>query len=165
MRSVEGGNTIYGWTMILSYAVHVLAGAAWLGGLPALLLALFETRLAGASANANSLDILGRFSLMASFAVGAIVVSGVANTIFRVGTNLGALAAATYGTVLAIKLGVVAIMLGLATYNRFIAMPRLRPFGSDRATGRLRLGVGVELALGIVVLAAVAVLGITAPPQ
>jgi putative copper resistance protein D len=61
----------------------------------------------------------------------------------------------------------VAVMLALAYFNRFIAMPRLaraEPVGS-RQMSRLRFSIACELALAILVLGIAAILGITPPPQ
>ena len=169
-HAAEGGDTLYGDAMKISYVAHVLAGAAWLGGLPVLLLAGAEAgrRPAGEDRRTGGLiQLLYRFSVMAVGAVGVILISGAANAVFRVGANPAALLATTYGTVLFVKLGFIAAMLGLAAYNRFIAMPRLRsrPLGRGLDAARLRASIGFELALGFCVLAAVAVLGITPPPQ
>jgi putative copper resistance protein D len=56
-------------------------------------------------------------------------------------------------------------MLGLACFNRFVVMPGLRVASTcDAQAGRLRISVTFELALGVLVLAAAAILGITPPP-
>ena len=166
-HAAEGGKSLYGALMVGSYAAHVLAGAAWVGGLPALVVAIDERRRRARGAD-EIFHILSRFSAMAIVAVSVIVVSGVADAAFRVGSDLGALVSTTYGTVLFVKLGFVALMLGLAWYNRFRAMPRLRQARQDDVglgAGRLRRSIVVELALGGLVLGAVAVLGITPPPR
>ena len=169
-HAAEGGDTLYGACMKISYDAHVLAGAAWLGGLPVLLLAGTEAwrRPSVESGRSSGMtQLLYRFSAMAIGAVCVILVSGAANAAFRVGADPAALVATTYGTVLFVKLGLVAAMLGLAAYNRFVVMPRLRSRLRDeeaRPVG-LRLSLGLELALGLCVLGAVAVLGITPPPQ
>ena len=71
-----------------------------------------------------------------------------------------------YGYVLGAKAALVASMLALAYYNRFIALPRLRlgP-ASARQSIRLQTSVAFELGLGLCVLAAAALLGVTPPPQ
>lgn len=157
--------------MIASYAVHVLAGAAWLGGLPALLLAVLEQQFQP-EAEGRRLAILMRFSKMAMVAVSAIVLSGIANTAFRIGMDLGALVGVPYGTILLVKLGFVAVMLALAANTRFRTMPRLERTLRDHAgdappafARRLTRSLALELAAGVLVLAAVSVLGITAPPR
>lgn len=164
-HAAEGGASLAGAEMILMYALHVLAGAAWLGGLPVLLLALIELpRVAKTEAASRAVRLCSRYSAMAIVAVGLIVLSGIANAVFRVGHTVGILLLTTYGIVLLVKVLLVAAMLALAYFNRYVAMPRLR---ADRARELvyLRLSVGAELMLGLLVLAAAAVLGITPPPQ
>jgi putative copper resistance protein D len=163
-HAAEGGAGLYGATMIAVYAVHVLAAGAWVGGLPPLLFALAEPGPRSADdARINALAILSPYSAMAMVAVGLIVVSGAANAGFRVGFDFDRLLDTDYGVVLALKAAVVAAMLALACFNRFVAMPRLREGSASLA--RLRASVAVELALGLAVLAVAAVLGVTPPPR
>jgi putative copper resistance protein D len=56
-------------------------------------------------------------------------------------------------------------MLGLACFNRFVVTPGLRVASTgDAQAARLRISVSLELALGVLVLGAAALLGITPPP-
>ena len=164
-HAAEGGDTWLGAAMIAVYAVHVLAAAAWLGGLPLLLARIVEARRHVGLPPASILSLLSRYSVMATIAVGLILASGVANSAFRVSGNLGALWPTRYGNVLLVKVALVGVMLGFATYNRLVAMPRLRSVPSDAGViRRVALSVGWEIALGGAVLAAAAILGITPPP-
>ena len=153
-HAAEGGAGFYGALLIAVYCVHVLAAGAWVGGLPPLLFALFEQRrLSPDEAREKTLEILSRYSTMAMVAVTLIVLSGAANAGFRVGFSFAWLFDADYGMVVAAKSGAVALMLALAFFNRFVAMPRLRA------------SVACELALGLAVLWIASVLGVTPPPQ
>lgn len=167
-HAAEGGAGLYGATMIFAYSVHVLAAGAWVGGLPPLLFALVETgRAAPKEASEGALHLLQRFSIMGMVAVVLIVATGAANAGFRVGFTFDEFFGAEYGLVLAVKAALVAAMLALAFFNRFIFMPRLRA-ASDPSlalVARLRASVGLELALGVLVLGVAAVLGVTPPPQ
>ncbi len=161
-HAVEAGTSPYGLTMIATYAVHILATAAWLGGLPVLILAAAGARH---PAGASALDsLLRRYALMASLAVLLIVASGSANTLFHDGGSLAGLRYSTYGAVLLAKLALVSAMLALAALNRFVLTPRLRE-GRAAALGRFRLSVAFDAGLAVLVLGAAAVLGITPPPQ
>ncbi len=167
-HAAEGGAGAYGTVMIMAYSLHLLAAASWIGGLPPLFFALAEVRHFNPDDSAaRTLAILSRYSLMAMVAVTVIVGSGVANAGFRVAGAFDKLFYTGYGDVLFTKLAVVAVMLALAYFNRFVAMPRLRLAASKEKTqiARLRASVAVELALGILVLGIAAVLGITPPPQ
>ncbi len=166
-HAAEGGAGLRGAAMITAYGVHVLAGAAWAGGLPPLLFALVEQRGAAADCAAGNLKILTRFSAMGMTAVTLIVLSGAANAGFRVSGSFGRLFDTRYGDTLLVKLTLVALMLALACYNRFVAMPRLRraPASSAMQMTALVGNVGAELVLAIFVLGAAAALGVTPPPQ
>jgi copper resistance protein D len=161
-HAAEGGDSIIGASMIGAYVIHVLAGASWVGGLPVLLFALFVGR--GALRDDNA-AILSRYSALATGAVTLILLSGIANGLFRVHGHLGRLYATDYGDILAIKLLLVALMLGLAFYNRFIALPRLSVATPEPIPGGLGPSIGVELMLGVLVIGAAALLGITPPPD
>ncbi len=161
------GSGAWGAFMLAVYCVHVLAASAWLGGLPPLLFALRETRGQGDDeTRRRTVDLLLRFSLIAMPAVALIVASGLGNVGFRVGASVGCLFMTEYGPVLCAKAALVALMLALATYNRFVAQPRLRRAPASAWQGALlKASVSIELALGFAVLMAAAVLGVTPPPQ
>jgi putative copper export protein len=104
---------------------------------------------------------------MGMVAVTLIVASGIANAGFRVAGSFDKLFDTSYGNVLFTKIGIVILLLALAYFNRFIALPRLRAAslkGMAQIT-RLRSSVALEIVLGIAVLGVAAVLGITPPPQ
>ncbi len=162
------GTGLYRAIMITVYAVHALATAAWVGGLPTLLFALVEQRRFGpAEARDCTLDVCSRFSLMATIAVTLVVASGIANAGFRVAGSFSKLFGSAYGDVLLKKLAVVAAMLAVAYFNRFIATPRLRAASSKgmRQITWLRYSVAFDVVLGALVLGASAILGITMPPM
>ena len=166
-HAAEGAG-LYRAIVITIYGIHVLASAAWVGGLPPLLFALSEQRRSGPrEARDCTLDICSRFSLMAMGAVTLLVLSGIANAGFRVSGSFGKLFDSAYGGVLLKKIALVAAMLVLACFNRFIAMPRLRAASSKGTTQivKLRHSVTLEVAVSLLVLGASAILGITMPPQ
>lgn len=166
-HSAEGSG-LYRAIVITVYGIHAVATAAWVGGLPPLLFALIEQRCFGPSeARDCTLDICSRFSLMAMIAVTLAVASGIANAGFRVDGSFGRLLGSDYGDVLLKKLAFVGAMLAVAYFNRFIAMPRLRVAslrGMKQIT-KLRYSLAVDVVLGIFVLGASAILGITMPPM
>ncbi len=165
-HAAEGGAGLKGAAMITAYSVHVLAGGAWVGGLAPLLFVLVEQRRTARDPAAENLRILYRFSAMGMTAVTLIVVSGIANAGFRVAGSFDKLFDTAYGDVLSAKLALVALMLALAYFNRFVAMPRLRALGEGASQVKaLTENVAAELALAVLVLGGAAVLGITPPPQ
>jgi len=85
----------------------------------------------------------------------------------RVAGSFGKLFHAAFGHVLCGKLALVALMLALTYFSRFVALPRLRRAAGEPAaqTKALTRKVATELALSVLVLGAAAVFGITPPPQ
>jgi putative copper resistance protein D len=166
-HAAEGGAGLYGAAVITAYCVHVLAAGAWVGGLAPLLFTLVEQRRAEKDLVPETLQILARFSAMGMTAATLIVVSGATNAGFRVGGSFGRLLDTRYSDTLFVKLALVALMLALALFNRMVLMPRLRLASVEAAarTTAVEKSVATELILGILVLGAAAVLGITPPPN
>ncbi len=167
-HAVEGGAGLYGAAMIIVYSVHMLAAGAWVGGLPPLLFTLAEQRrFKPHQAREWTFEIVSRYSFMAMVAVALVVMSGTANAGFRVAGAFDKLFWTAYGDVLVAKLAGIALMLTLALFNRFVAMPRLRAGSWKGVTPiiSLQASVAIEFTLAIFVLGIAAVLGITPPPQ
>jgi putative copper resistance protein D len=108
------------------------------------------------------------FSRLGYVAVGLLVVSGTLNAIVLV-PRPELLITTAYGRVLLVKISLVAVMLAIASLNRFILAPKIvRAQASGRAyeaTAALYRSVAVEQAVGLFVLASVAVLGTIHPPH
>ena len=151
---------------IFVYCAHVLAAAAWVGSLPPLVFALTELRgLEPVEASKRRRQILSRYSMLAMVAVALIVMSGAVNAGFRSEFSPGRFLDTDYGLVLLVKTAGVIAMLSLACFNRFIIMPALQVASTgDSQAARLHISVTLELALGVLVFAAAALLGFTPPP-
>ncbi len=169
--AVEGwfGHSAVGGTIHhVVQMVHVLAVGAWLGGLLPLARAL-SGRGIGAPNDDSASRIVRRFSATGIASVSLIVISGVANTWFIAGSPapfLGPNPSGEYDRVLLLKIALFLGMVGVALYNRLYLLPRLGStrLGRNDALARLRGSVFVEQALGLIVLAAAALLGNTPPP-
>jgi copper resistance protein D len=136
--------------------LHLLAAGAWLGSLPALV------RLLGSAPRLDdATQAVRRFSTLGLAAVSALVVSGVINAWFLVG-SIPALFDTVYGRLLLAKLVLFAIMVSLAAVNRLRLTPRLA-LQDDGALRLLRRNAMLETAIGVAVVCIVAVLGITIP--
>lgn len=153
--------------------LHAWATAAWLGGL-LMLAVLAMPWLRGMDAPdrvAMGAAVVVRFSSLAVAAVVVLVVTGTYRALAEL-PSFDALWTTTYGVVLLIKLGVFAVMLVLAAWNRFTLHPRLEraalgigdDAGGQQALVALRTSIRAEVALAVLVLAAVAVLVSIAPP-
>ncbi|MEU2131414.1 copper resistance protein CopC [Streptomyces sp. NPDC018352] len=90
--------------------LHLLAVAAWLGGLTALLVALYRTPDIGTAA-------VRRFSGIAFGSVIVLAATGVYQSWRQVGT-WSALTGTGYGQLLLVKVGLVALLIGIAWISR-----------------------------------------------
>jgi copper resistance protein D len=152
------GGLVHRW----ADAFHLVAAAVWLGALIPLL-----WMLARKDSAPNAAQRLTRFHAIGLAAVLTLIVTGLVNSFFLVG-DPGGLFTTRYGQLLTLKLALFAGMIGLAARNRLLHTPGLMRAISSRAdlgadTARLRRSIGFELALGLVVLAIVAILGAIEP--
>jgi putative copper resistance protein D len=148
-----------------SDAVHLVASGVWIGAL------VVFSRLVTMSVRADRQedlkmvhDALARFAGVGTLAVATLTLSGMTNPGLFL-SNLGS----AYGQLLLAKLGVFGAMLALAGANRFLLTPRLSAMLDERvhlrtAVNALRVSVLVETALGFIVLAMVAWLGVLPAP-
>lgn len=140
---------------LASDMVHLIAAAAWLGGLPALALLLSMPRPpSGLAARATA-----RFSVLGMASVSALLTSGIVNSWMLLGAPRD-LIASDYGRLLSLKIGLFAAMLALAAVNKFHLTPRLAASPARRALMRNSLA---ETALGAGVLLLVGALGTLEP--
>jgi Na+/proline symporter len=107
------------------------------------------------------------FSAVIIVAVGTLLMTGCINTMVLV-QRPEALIGTEYGRILLLKLSLVAIMIAIAICNRLVFSPRIllsaQSPGSDAENAMtLYRSVAMEQAIGVLVLAAVAVLGTTHP--
>jgi putative copper resistance protein D len=159
-----------GWTKIVhivSDAAHLLAAGAWLGGLVPLGFILLDYSRGDREPIVDVDRVLMRFSSMGYVAVATLIVSGLVNSWFLVG-SASSLLRTPYGQILLGKLALFAAMLALAAANRFWLVPRLIKTREDSGEpagwlGRLRYHVVGEQFLGLMVLLAVSVLGTMRP--
>ncbi|WP_432830355.1 copper resistance protein CopC [Dactylosporangium sp. CA-092794] len=134
--------------LVAADVVHLAAMGWWIGGL-ACLWALLLRR-----ADPRELRlILPSWSRWAMAAVYWLVVAGLVQAVVQVG-GWAEITGSTYGRVILLKAGLVAVVLGVAWFSR-----RLVQRGSAAAApGRLRRTVGAEAAIAALVLAASAAL-------
>ncbi|MEU5685230.1 hypothetical protein DEJ48_19870 [Streptomyces venezuelae] len=113
--------------------LHLLAVATWLGGLASLLVALFRTTAVDASA-------VRRFSAVAFTSVVVLAATGTYQSWRQVG-SWSALTGTSYGQLLLVKIGLVVVLVGVASVSR-------------RWTGRIAAeagGLAPEAAAAVVV--------------
>lgn len=118
---------------------HLAAVLVWIGALIPLTLSL-KTGAVG----------LWRFSRWVPVAVLVMLLSGLVLSFIQLGPEPRFWGSA-YGLILAAKLGLLALLFGLAGWNRWhLTQPALR--GEVRAVGQLRRMIWAELALALVIL-------------
>jgi copper transport protein len=141
----------------LARAALVVHGAAllfWTGALWPLLRLVPQ---AGAAA------ALGRFSAIAAPLVAALVLSGAALTWMQAGSP-AALLGSDWGLILMAKLGLVAVLVGLAVRNRRVLTPALAA-DAPRAAARLARAIRAEIVLGLAILALASGFRLAPPPR
>jgi putative copper resistance protein D len=160
-----GGQGVEGILHPAADVLHLVAAAAWVGGLIplALLLAITE-RDADALALARTVTL--RFSILGIASVATILLTGAINTWYLSG-SIKALAETKYGRLLLIKIALFLAMLGVAAFNRLQLTPRLveSPGATAALTAQRQLcrNAAIEAAMGAAIIAIVALLG-TLPP-
>jgi putative copper resistance protein D len=144
--------------------VHLLAAGLWLGGLVPLAWLLGRARSqSGKAWILVARDVVPRFSQMGYVAVALLAATGVLNTLLLVGSPQ-ALMSTAYGRLLALKILLFLVMVGVALFNRLRLLPRLQREGREAdSIAVLARSVLFELALGFAALAVVSLLG-TWPP-
>ncbi len=151
-----------------SDALHLLAAAAWLGGLPPLALALGQRTDLDLRRMTLAGDIVRRFSLLGMVSVAALLLTGIFNAFVLV-PDAAALFASDYGRLLLVKVALFLSMVGLALVNRLklsplLAAPPSSAIGaSSRAARALSRNAIAEILLGVGVFAIAAALGAMPP--
>lgn len=151
---------------LIGDTLHCLAAGAWVGSLIPLVLLLAAAR----HHDDPQWDKLAyvatrRFSTIGLISVATLIITGLLNAWILVG-SLEALVATEHGRLLQAKLGLFALMLGLAAVNRLHWTPRLAqaagPLGAQALRQLTRNGA-VEAGLGAAVFIAVGALGTVHP--
>lgn len=146
------------WLAAPAMAAHGLVIAFWVGSLWPLL-RLLQTQKAAISG-----PIVLRFSRLAVVAVGILVATGLILATLQLGGDVTALVTTPYGQLLLLKLGLVALLLLLATYNKFRLTPALAS-GDGHGAARLARAIRLEIAAVGLILAVTALLGQSPPPR
>jgi putative copper export protein len=108
------GNRLVGFSTLL---LHVLAAALWVGGLAALAWAALHGRVPLANA-------VPRYSVLATWCVAVVVLSGVLNAVERIG-SVGALFTSAYGVIVLAKAAAVVVLAGFGWLHRQHTVERL----------------------------------------
>jgi putative copper export protein len=140
---------------VINDALHVCAAGAWLGTLAMIGTAVLPAmvRLDAAPDRAIA-DVVDRFSPLALWMAGLLVVSGVVNSLLHFGAP-GQLVTTAYGRTLLAKLTLFTGVLAAGAFNWRRLRPRL---GGQGSVAWLRRSIALELAFALAVLSATAYL-------
>ena len=141
-----------------NHAVHLMAAGAWIGGLVpfAMCLRAYERD----DLRKDAVRAMAGFSFWGQLIVAAIVLTGVVNIALT--SHRPPLPPTTpYRALLVAKLVIVAIMILLALFNRFVLAPQLKT--STYALTALRATSAAEVGLGCLVIALVSVFALLDP--
>ncbi len=158
-HAAAAGDARYEYARAAVDALHLLAAGFWIGGLVALLPAIF----------ARPRDVpkliarLRLFSFYGLIAVAILFAAGTLNGIAILDVR-GMRWSGTYLTWLAVKLVLAGVMIALALTNRFGVLPALAR-GEKEAQDTIPLTVLAELSCAALILLAVGFLGLTSPMQ
>ncbi|WP_183101515.1 copper resistance CopC/CopD family protein, partial [Nocardioides pelophilus] len=139
--------------LVLTDALHLMAGAVWLGGLVGLVVVL--PSLAGRERDGALL--LARFSTVAAGLLAVLAGAGVLLG-WRILGSWSGLVDTTYGRLLLVKVGIALVVAAVAAWNRFRLLPRVTE-GAHEA--RRRATYGVRRVVAIEALLLVGLLGVT----
>lgn len=131
--------------LVLTDALHLSAGAVWLGGLAGLAIVL--PSLAGREREGALM--LSRFSTVAAGLLGVLAAAGVLLG-WRILGSWSGLWETTYGRLLLVKVGIALVVGAVAAFNRYRVLPRVSDGPHEarrRATYAVRRVVLLEAAL------------------
>jgi copper transport protein len=152
------GNAL--WLRVPLDMLHVLAGAAWLGGLVQLLTIAKRER----SLDPRMFAVVNRYSTIAAISVGVLVITGIYATLDELGAGLGELVGSTWGRLILAKVVLLGATMPLANANRLRNVPDVG-YDPVRGVPRLRRFVVLELVIIVWVVGATAMLVYETPPK
>lgn len=141
-----------------NHAVHLLSAGAWLGGLVAFAMCL--DAYANNDLRRDAVAAMARFSFYGHFVVATVVATGIVNIALTSG-RAPVPPVTPYRALLDMKIVVVAMMILLALFNRYVLTPRLKSDAGGLAV--LRLTSMSEVALGTIAVALVSLFALLDP--
>lgn len=129
----------------LTNSVHLVAASVWAGGIAAMTVVLWSRFRQGR--RTRSLELLVRFSPLATLSLAAVAVAGLAMAVFVLDSP-GDLISTEWGQLLLLKTGAVALAAAGGAYNHFRLVPALNAAPDDQETlSRVRATVTAEAIL------------------
>jgi copper transport protein len=106
--------------LVVTDALHLSAGAIWLGGLVGLALTLPAIR----GRRRDAVTVVARFSTVAAGVLALLAASGFVMG-WRIIGSWDGLFGTTYGRLLMVKVGIALVVVGIAAWNRWRLLPRV----------------------------------------
>ena len=107
----------------IANSVHVVAGSVWMGGVVAMAAVMWMRHRRGVASRA--LELVVRFSAVASVALGAVIVAGLIMAV-SVLDSVGELTGTEWGQVLLLKTAAAGLAIVGGAYNHFRLLPALQ---------------------------------------
>lgn len=145
------------WLSQLADWVHLSAALLWTGGLASLVLVLWPT------APGLRREAFSRFSRLATALVALLLAAGIYMSVLRL-PQLDDLWSESYGQVLLVKLGLVAVALAWGALHHFLVRPALDRLAGEGLLVRVQRSLLGEGAVGMAILLVAAILVDTKPP-
>jgi putative copper resistance protein D len=165
----HAGSTVgeLGFLHLIADTLHLIAAAAWIGGLVPFALLLAAAQRYPREAQARlARDAIQRFSTLGIASVAILLGSGIVNAWILVGSVNG-LIVTEYGRLLMLKIALFAVMVAVASVNRLWLTPRLAlSLGSAAQLDALRQLMRnslIEIVLALMIFAIVGMLGTLHP--
>ena len=111
-------------------SVHVVAGSIWAGGVIAMAAIMWRRRRNGRPTGA--LDLVVRFSSVATVAIGAVVAAGVVMA-FLIADSFSDLTGTEWGQTLLLKTAAASVAMAFGAWNHFRLLPALEARPDDAA--------------------------------
>ena len=143
-----------------NHALHLLTTGAWLGGLVPFILCLDAYDKGKSDRPRDPVAAMARFSFFGHFVVAAIVATGIVN-VALVSGRAPLPPTTPYRALLDAKIGLVAIMILLALFNRYALVPGLGL--NPPALPALRHNSAIEVGLGTIIVALVSLFALLDP--
>ena len=142
-----------------NHALHLSAAAFWAGGLLPLLILMREARQI--ERRSDAIRSMMRFSRYGHLAVALALFTGIINTLLIIGWPRQ-WHDTLYSELLAVKVVLVSMMVGIALINRYLLVPRFRLAGKGAQQHFIRM-TQLELLLACVVVGLVSVFATLSP--
>jgi copper transport protein len=150
---------------ILGDAIHLMAAAAWISGLTMLPILIWQVRRSTVPADRSQLlPLIQRFSYLASFAVFALILTGLFSSLVEL-SSLSDLWDTPYGLVLLTKLFLITFALEVAFFNNRLVHRHSRQLQQAAGLQRFNRQVALEAAFSLGVMLSVAILVQTPTPR